>query len=258
MSDQGPPTAATAADVLLAGAHGGRWPEAVLEPADLRDGLATQLAVLERVVAAGDRLRGWKVGLTAGAGRDLMGPGFRPFGYLLDSRTFPGGARIRRADLGVTRIEAELCLVMGARLAGPEVSEEEARAAVAGVAPAFEINEIRFAGPISHPLMVADNLAGWGAVVGDPRPTPAGPLATTRVDVWRNEEAVAAPAPDLGLEDPFLSLRRLVRLLADFGHHLRPGDLVLTGALWYEDVDADGGSYRARFAGLGDVEVAFG
>lgn len=245
------------ADVLHSHDHDGQWPDAVAEPAGLTDGLRVQLEVLARHLAGGDSLRGWKVALTAGSGRDLMGPGFRPFGYLLDSRVLPSGARIERSSLGVARIEAELCLVIGEPPAGERVTQEQARAAVRGIAPAFEVNEIRFPAGASHPVMVADNLGGWGVVIGGEVALPDVDLTTTRVDAWQDGQVVAWPAPDLGLEDPFLSLARLTELLHGHGHALRAGDLVITGALWYADVPEEPASYRARFADVGEVAVEF-
>lgn len=247
----------TPADVLHSADNGGHWPDEVAEPVDLDDGLRVQLEVLERHIAGGDRLRGWKVALTAGAGRDMMGPDFRPFGYLLDSRVLPSGASVARPSLGVARVEAELCLVIGEPPMGPQVTPEQAREAVREVAPAFEINEIRFPGGASHPVMIADNLGGWGAVLGTEVAVPDHDLTTTRVDVWRDEQPVAFPASDLELEDPFLSLARLARLLHEHGHSLRPGDVVITGALWYADVPDEPVSYRARFAEVGEVTLDF-
>lgn len=247
----------SAADILYGNEHGGQWPDQVPEPPDLTEGLRVQLDVLERHLGAGDHLRGWKVALTAGTGRDLMGPGFRPFGYLLDSRTLPSGVDIQRSTLGIARVEAELCLVIGQPLAGDQVTRAQARAAVRGIAPSFEVNEIRFPGGASHPVMIADNLGGWGAVVGDEIPVPSGDLTATRVDVWQDGHSVTSPAPDLQLEDPFLSLVRLVHLLHRHGRSLHPGDLVITGALWYADVPEAATTYHARFAEIGEVEVTF-
>src|SRR3990170_3027185 len=57
-------------------------------------GLDLQLAVLDRFLAAGDRVAGWKATFASGGGRDRMGAGFRPFGYILASRTLASGATL--------------------------------------------------------------------------------------------------------------------------------------------------------------------
>ena len=53
---------------------------------DRHQGLALQLEVLSRFRDAGEKLGGWKIGLTSGPGRDAMGKGFRPFGFILETR----------------------------------------------------------------------------------------------------------------------------------------------------------------------------
>ena len=44
--------------------------------------LAVQLGLLERKVAAGDALAGWKIGLTSERARGALGVDARPFGHL--------------------------------------------------------------------------------------------------------------------------------------------------------------------------------
>ena len=97
--------------------------------------------------------------MSSGAGRDMMGEGFRPFGYVLGSRVFGSGTRSRSRALPAL-IEPELCLVLGEALAGVDVTPEQARAAVRGAAPAFEVIELRCPGVAAPPITraVADGV----------------------------------------------------------------------------------------------------
>src|SRR5262245_32733431 len=70
----------------------GNWVEALVLPKTMEDALEIQLAVLEEMLKRGERLAGWKVGMTSGPSRDAMGAGFRPFGYILQSRSLHSGA----------------------------------------------------------------------------------------------------------------------------------------------------------------------
>ena len=63
-------------------------------PSQLDEVLALQLRVLNRFETAGERLGGWKVGLTSGKARNRMGKDFRPFGYVLHSRIFRSGVTV--------------------------------------------------------------------------------------------------------------------------------------------------------------------
>src|ERR1700759_766525 len=114
------PDYAPAADTMFPAARPGRLDPAALTafdglpPSELDGGLAGQLAVLSRWEAAGESLSGWKIGLPSRGGRDSMGPGFRPFGYVLASRVLGSGARVA-AGSGFA-LEPEIGVTMGAPL----------------------------------------------------------------------------------------------------------------------------------------------
>src|SRR5262245_54911225 len=106
-------------------------------------GLDGQLAVLDELIADGEKLGGWKVGCASRSARDAMGAGVRPCGYVLASRVMLSGSRLGSSDAAGVRIEPEICLTLGADLAGADVTREQARRAVAMVRPAFELAERR-------------------------------------------------------------------------------------------------------------------
>src|SRR5262249_52767316 len=109
----------------------------------LDEALELQLRVLGRFESEGEKLGGWKVGLTSGNARDRMGKDFRPFGYVLRSRIFRSGATVPIAKIMNCAVEPELCLIIGSSLRGDTVGVAEAKAAVRAVAPAFELNQRR-------------------------------------------------------------------------------------------------------------------
>lgn len=221
--------------------------------ADMTEGLRLQLAVLDRWRRAGERVGGWKIGFSAGPGRAAVQEGFRPFGYILASRIFGSGVRLPGGDIGRAVLEPEICLTMGSALSGTDVTAEEARAAVTAVAPAFEINALRLPGsPL--PLIVADDLAQWGIVVGDEVPAAGVDLMATAVEVFHDGAKLAEQSASDHLDDPYLSLALVCRTLADFGLGLESGQRVITGAFSVHD-NAGAGVWRAVFSGLGEVEL---
>ena len=222
---------------------------------DLDVALRVQLAVLDRWRAAGERLGGWKSGLTSRAARDMLGKGFRPFGFILESRILPSGTHLKRSDIGRCKVEAELCVIMKTPLRGA-VDPAAARAAVGTIAPAFEINELRFPNFPPPFLLLADNLAQWGAVVGRPCAVPATRLVDTTVELMRDGQVVEVATPGDTMDDPFVALARLAATLDRFGLGLEAGQRVITGA--FADVVVPGaGTVTARFGNWGDVSVTF-
>jgi 2-keto-4-pentenoate hydratase len=221
----------------------------------LEEALALQLHVLGRFETAGERRGGWKVGLTSGGARDRMGKDFRPFGYVLQSRIFRSGATAPLGKILNCSVEPELCLIVGAPLHGDAVGMTEAKAAVRAVAPAFEINERRIQPDSGHAMLLADGLAQWGIVVGPEAPVRDGLIDTT-VEFYRDGQLVETKTPGSTMDDPYLSLSRLCRLLHKYGMGLEPGQPVITGSFCHHAVRQPG-AYRANFSGIGEVSVQF-
>jgi 2-keto-4-pentenoate hydratase len=249
-----------ASELIWNEAQAGRWfPQALHGQLTLPDALRAQLGVRDRKAAAGARQAGWKVGLTSERVRKRYGIDARPFGHIMEPDVYESGASIATSAFRNASIEPELCFTMGRRLAGPGITPDQARAAVAAVSAGFELNQNRAGGVKDFPLSVADNLSQWGIVVGDTlAPVPAGlELAALRVEL-RRDGAVAASAGGGAetIDDHFLSLSLLANVLGEYGQALEPGQRVITGSFAKEDVAA-GESWEARFSGIGTVSVRF-
>jgi len=221
----------------------------------LEEALEMQLRVLGRFEGEGEKLGGWKVGLTSGNARDRMGKDFRPFGYVLQSRIFPSGSSTPVAKVMNCAVEPELCLIIGLPLRGDAVDVAEAKAAVRAVAPAFEINQRRVAPDAGQALLLADGLAQWGIVLGPEAPVRDG-LVETTVEFYRDEQLVETKTPGATMDDPYLSLSRICRLLHKYGLGLEPGQPVITGSFCHHAVRQPG-TYRSVFSDIGEVVVQF-
>src|SRR6266545_1485215 len=177
-------------DALYVARKNGSQPSGLAQvQLELEEALEMQLRVLGRFEAEGEKLGGWKVGLTSGNARDRMGKDFRPFGYVLQSRIFPSGATVPVAKIVNCAIEPELCLIIGSPLRGDAVGVTEAKAAVRAVAPAFEINQRRVGSDAGQALLLADGLAQWGIVVGPEAPV-CDSLVETIVEFYCDEQLV--------------------------------------------------------------------
>ena len=223
-------------------------------PGEVTAGLSWQIEALRASLAAGERLAGWKIGLTSRKSRDAMGPGVRPFGYILADGVIASGRSVEAAGLAGCRLEPELCLVVGSRLSGPAVTPQEARAAVRSAAPAFEIISAPLPGRPSAAARVASRLSQRGIVVGAPVPVP-GDVTAVSVQLRRDGASLgsATMAPAV-IDDPFASLARLCAALAPFDLGLEPGQRVITGSL-LSAVPAGSGHWEADFGAVGTVAI---
>ena len=248
-----------ALEVLWKGALEGSFPaDEVRGQLTLDEGLRLQLRVLERWLERGETLGGWKVGMTSGQARDALGPGFRPFGFILSSRVHRSGDVVDPAAITSCGVEPELCFRMGAVLEGRYVQSEDAAAAVDAVSPGFEINELRPVGSASGALRVADDLSQWGIVVGEEKsPVPADfDFAALRVEMRENGAVAATTSARDWIDDPYVSIARLASQLSRFGLRLEPGQRVITGAYSKHAVRGPG-HWEAAFSELGTVSVRF-
>jgi 2-keto-4-pentenoate hydratase len=240
--------------------HGAQFDPDLVEPladaADVDLALTAQDRVLDRWLGAGEAIGGWKVGLTSGNGRDALGVGVRPYGYILSSRIYATQSRVELPQFGACQIEPEFCLTLGADLSGTDVSDEDARASVSQVSAGFEINEMRLPPATSTHVAVADGLGNWGIVVGGAT-LPAPKLLTdTTCRVYRDGSHVGSFCPGDTMDDPFLTLRRLCKTLSQRGRGLRARQRVITGSFSKHVVDRPG-TWTAYFKGVGTVEVSF-
>ncbi len=225
----------------------------------VEDGYRVQLGILAKQIKGGEQHTGWKVGLTAKAIQTQVNFHERVFGYLLHSGELRSGAVIAYDELVAPSFETELCVVLGEALKGPDVTPQQARAAISGVAPGLELVEKRgdFAG--DPPLSMADNVQQKSYVIGEIT-TPLPPeldLRATQVEIYINGECVDQATGAEVMGGPSASVAWLANKLADFGRKLEPGTRVMTGSFTKQYPVAPGDLIEARFAPFGTVSAEF-
>jgi len=226
---------------------------------DVKSGYEVQLGILAKELKAGQTHVGWKVGLTAKAIQEQVDFHERVFGFLLASGELASGARIAFDELVAPSFENELLVVLGAPLRGPDVTAEQAYAAIRGVAPALEIVEKRGDFTADAPLSLADNVQQKAFVLGAltaPLP-PKADLRKTRVEIFINGERVERATGAAVLGGPAESVAWLANRLADFNRRLEEGTKILTGSFTRQFPIAQGDVIEARFKPYGSVTVEF-
>jgi 2-keto-4-pentenoate hydratase len=216
-----------------------------------------QLELLARCGRAGERQAGWKVGLTARAMQAQQGVYEPVFGFLLLSGHRPSDTTFDFSALIRPGFENELCITLGAPLAGPGVTLEQARAAVSHVAPALEIIEKRGDFGADLALSLADNAQQKAYVTGAALPLGALDLAEVTLELWINGvlQERARGAEVLGT--PIASIGWLANKLAAFGRRLEPGTRVMSGSFTRQYDVHRGDVVEARFEPLGLVRAEF-
>lgn len=206
-------------------AFSGEHPQFTLE-----EGYAVQALLMEN---AGEKLAGYKMGLTSRAKQKDVNVHSPIRGFLLESMEVPKGGTVTMSNRIHPRTEPEIAVVLKNRLSGADVTLRHVRESLAGVFPALEILDSRYKDfSFKLPDVVADNTSASGFMVGSTN-------YVDRLDEVRllgvtlkvNGEIRETGAPAAVLGDPLLSVVELVKGLAESNRAVEPGMVILTGGI---------------------------
>lgn len=200
----------------------------------------------------GERIVGFKMGLTSEAKRQQMSLTLPIYGVLTDAMRSVDTLLVR--DGIHPKIEPEIAFMTARTLHGT-ISRDEALDACSGVAPALEILDSRFAGfkYFSLPDVVADNCSSWRFALGRFNSArDVGDLRMRmRIDGRLRQEAQSSAISG----HPAESLVQLVAMLAAHGQSLPAGSVVLAGAATLAEPLKPGMEITLDVEELGDVTL---
>lgn len=157
------------------------------------------------------------------------------------------------------RVEAEIAFILKKELKGPNVTALDVILATDYIVPALEIVDSRIKDwKIKLADTIADNASsGYFLLGGKPEKIENVDLELIGMSLTKNGELVNTGVGAAALGNPANCVAWLANRLADFDISLRPGEIILSGAL-SRAADAQAGDvFTARFAHLGHVTVSF-
>ena len=227
----------------------------------MAEGYAIQRELVDLLLADGETVIGYKVGLTSLPMQRMLGVDSPDHGPVLASTVYRDGDTVPLDRFIAPKIEAEIVFVLGAELRGPGVTVDDARAAISGVRAGLEIVDSRIEDwRIKLADTVAD-LASNGAVALAPSVVPLTDVPDPRLVgmvLTRNGSLVDTGAGAAALGDPVAVVAWLANVLGANGVCLEPGHLVMTGALHAAVPMAAGDEFVAEFDRLGTVSIRVG
>lgn len=251
--------AALAKAIWQANAAGKPTPRvSVLDPAiDLDTAYRVQQLLVDRMLAAGDSVAGYKAGLTGRLARwwfDIDAP---VFGVIMrsglrhsgDTVTVPRGRRML--------LETELDLVAGARIDAPVADVAALKPLIRGVAPAIEAPAGGFPESETRKLtvtdIVANNVSAHVLIVGKERPADGLILPQLQATLSRDGKQLSKGTGADAMGDPWRSALWLVNVAIGQGRVIEPGQYLSTGVIG-KRIEAEPGRYVADFGTLGRIE----
>lgn len=232
---------------------------------DMDDAYAIQKAWVDRKVAEGRTVTGYKIGLTSRAMQMAMKIDTPDFGVLLDDMCFANGSSIPAGDFTDPRIEAEFAFVLKHPLRGPDVTVEDVMAATDYVVPALELIAARSfrVDPATGYTRnvcdtIADNAANAGYVPGDRRIDPAAiDLRWAGAMLYLNGEVEETGLGGGVMGHPAHGICWVCRRFAPHGIGLEPGQFILSGSFTRPIAVGPGDHILADYGPLGTIEVRF-
>jgi 2-keto-4-pentenoate hydratase len=222
------------------------------------DGYAVQKALVDLLIAEGDSVVGYKVGLTSEPMQRMIGVSSPDYGPVMASTLYRDGETVSLSNFIAPRVEGEIVFVLGEQLVGPGVTLAQARAAIGGVGAGIEIVDSRIA---DWRIQLADtvaDLASNGAAAVSSRIVALGDTDARLIGMTltRNGELVDTGSGAAALGDPIAVVAWLANVLGENGIALEVGHLVMTGALHAAVPMAPGDVFRAEFDRLGPITLA--
>ena len=230
-----------------------RYPD--LGPADA---YAIQQEFVELLRGPSDTVVGYKLGLTSKPMQDMLGVSEPDYGPVLSSMVLDDGAAMDFGELIAPKAEAEIGLVLGSSLHGPNVTRDEAAAALSGAVAAIEIVDSRIENWNIKLVDTIADLASSAMFISNIDVVPLDfDVRLCGMVIAKNGETQATGAGAAALGDPIYAVSWLANTLAGYGVSLEAGHVIMTGALHAAfDVTA-GDAVTAAFDRLGTVSVSF-
>ena len=229
------------------------------------DAYAVQNAIYRAKLAAGQKVIGWKIGLTSKAMQYALNIDIPDSGILFDDMLFETGETVPAGRFIQPRIEAEIAFVMKASIGGGDVSRDDVIAATDYVTPSIEILDTRIqrADPETGQTRsvfdtISDNAANAGIVLGRERhAVDAHDLRWVGAITSRNGEVEETGLGAGVLNDPVESVVWLARRMAQYGQSIEPGQVILSGSFIRPVECPSGTDIHADFGAFGSVDIRF-
>lgn len=194
-------------------------------------GMGKQMATRNAALTAGGKRLGWKAGFGAPPALVKFALDGPLVGYLMQSGRLDSGASVSLKGWAQPIAEPEIAVHMGTDLA-PGADEAAARAAIAGIGPAFELVDLTFP-PEDVEAVLAGNIFQRHVVLG----------SVDRARAGANIEGLAGRVLCDGAEIAATTtleantgriidvVRRVAVMAAQFADGLKAGDVIITGSV---------------------------
>jgi 2-keto-4-pentenoate hydratase len=223
------------------------------------DAYAIQQRQAAQRLGDGNRIIGYKIGLTSAAMQQQLGVDQPDYGHLFTDMLHVADAAIPTSNFLQPRAEPEIALVLKRDLRGQRLAVSDLLAATAYALVAIEIIDSRITDwQIGLQDTIADNASSGGVVLG----TKATPITDLDLSLLgcvlrRNGRIQHTGAGAAVMGSPLHAATWLVNVLTARGAELNAGHVILTGSLTAAVAVQPGDTITAAVDRLGSVTAVF-
>lgn len=251
---------ATLAEAIWqADATGAETPRvSVLDPTvDLDGAYRVQRILVDRKLAGGDAIAGYKNGLTGRMARWWFGIEDPVFGVLPSSGLRHSGDVIAVPKGRHMLLETEIAFVAGVRIDMPVPDVAALKPLIRGVAPVIEAPAGGFPESQARQLtvtdIVANNVSAHILIVGEEQLVEGLNLKKLRATMSRGGKQLSQGTGADAMGNPWTAALWLVNVAVKQGRVIEPGHYLSTGVIG-KRIEAEPSRYVADFSALGTIE----
>lgn len=226
----------------------------------LDEAYTVQRMVIDRRIASGECVAGYKVGCTSRAIRKQFGLTEPICGHVMLPHVHYGDTKLNWHDYHRPAVEPEFVLKIGRDVTDEVGPEESLLDAIEFVSPGVEVHNYDWwLGEPTPQELVCSNGIHASVVVGEEKVNPKSfDFDMEGVGIFKNGELLDSGIGAEIMGGPMISLRWLVNHLVRRGQCLKAGQIVIPGsAVSLVPVDL-GDVLTAKFTHVGVVEAEFG
>ena len=207
----------------------------------------------------GEKIVGYKMGLTSKAKMEQVGLDTPIYGVLTDVMQIPNHTQFALKNSIHPKIEPEIALITKSEITAVPKSIGEALESLEWICSAMEILDSRYVGFKYFSLsdVVADNASSAYFILSDERkkPSEVGDPSNLSIEMYYNDRLAHRASSRAVLGNPITSFIELCSLLRDENRTLPAGSIILTGAATAAVELEAGAQVFTNIENLGRVEI---
>ena len=215
---------------------------------------ALQKQMADKVLSKGDKIGGFKAGLTTKAAQQKFGVSSAVLGPMFKSGELGPDAVVDLKDFTRLFIETEVGYVVGEKISQPVKDVDTLKKMIKGVFPAVELPDIRFAEmkDLKGEDLIVDAVASSKYIVGKLLPPDKVEVNQVLVSLTLDGKLVNEGKAADAMGDQWKALLWLVNGVTAQGWSIEPGQVLITGAMG-NMIPGKPGKYEGDWGTLGKL-----